>query len=83
MARHYVGYLNMSNSMGGEPAVFQRAEREDVSLTFVTTEDISPRIPVFAGMMDDGRFGPRKLRPPYPGRDRNLPAVRTKGRMGA
>ena len=50
----------MSNSMGGEPAISQRAGREDMSLTFVTKEDISPRIPVFAGMMDDGRFGPSK-----------------------
>ena len=83
MARHYVGYLDMSNITGEDPSVSQRSEREEMTLTFVTEEDISPRIPVFAGVMDDGRFGPRKLRPRFPGRDQNLPAVRTKERMGA
>ena len=73
----------MSNSMGGEPAVSQRAEREEMTLTFVTKEDISPWIPAFVGMTDDGRFGPRNLQPTSPGRDQNLPAVRTEGRMGA
>ena len=50
----------MSNSMGGEPTVSRRAEREEMTLTFVTKEDISPWIPVFARMMDGGRFGPSK-----------------------